>query len=104
MFSVTLQVLEEQARIRDIFYSMENILSDLCKPIRLGASYICSTSKDSLITVYLLQEASNTRFQLQIRIESNNAEELTGNLGKLSSILKQNNIHATLVNTLFRSL
>lgn len=104
MFQVTLQLLEDSSKIREAFYLMDNILSEVCKPIRIGASYICSPSKNSLITVYLIQDVATTRFQLHIRIESVDAEELTNNLNKLYSVLKMNNIHVSLVNTAFKSL
>ncbi|ARM76522.1 hypothetical protein [Acidianus manzaensis] len=103
MFEVTLQVLEDSIKIKDTFYLMENVLSEICSPLRIGASYICSISKAGLITVYLLQDSANARFQLNIKIQSEDAEELTSNLNKISSMLKQNNIHITLVNNSFRT-
>ncbi|AWR97755.1 hypothetical protein DFR86_09490 [Acidianus sulfidivorans JP7] len=104
MFEVTLQVIEDSMKIKDTFYLMGNILTEVCEPLRIGASYICSTSKESLLTIYLLQDSTNARFQLNIKIESENAEELMSNLSKISSMLKQNNIHITLVNNTFKSL
>ena len=102
MFSIKLIVLEEPARLRETFYNMEGTLANICKPIRLGASYICSVSKNTLISVYLSGNFKN--FQLIIEIESEDAEELTLTLDRIVTELKNKGIHVTLFNTSTTSL
>ncbi|AEE94226.1 hypothetical protein [Acidianus hospitalis] len=102
MFSVKLLVLEDPGRLRDVFYSIEGILANICKPIRLGASYICSVSKNTLISAYLSGNLKN--FQLIIEIESEDAEELTTTLDRIINELKSKGIHITLFNTSTTSL
>jgi len=101
LFSVKLLVLEDPG-LRDVFYSIEGILANICKPIRLGASYICSVSKNTLISVYLSGNLKN--FQLIIEIESEDAEELTTTLDRIINELKSKGIHITLFNTSTTSL
>ncbi|BDC19865.1 hypothetical protein [Acidianus sp. HS-5] len=102
MFSIKLLVLEDPIRLRDTFYSMEEILTNICKPIRLGASYICSISKSTLVSIYLSGNFKN--FQLIIEVESEDAEELTLTLNNIVNELKTKGVHVTLFNTSTTSL
>ena len=102
MFVIKLLIIEDPARLRETFYEMEGILSSICKPIRLGASYVCSISKNTLISVYLSGNFKN--FQLIIEIESKDAEELTTTVDKIVTELKNKGIHVTLFNASMSSL
>ncbi|AWR94965.1 hypothetical protein [Acidianus brierleyi] len=97
IFSVDISVMSEPQRIRDVFLGFDNFLEDLCKPLRIGASYICSPSPESLITVFLSDDIK--KFLMIIRVESTSATEIIRITEHINNKLKENGIHANLVNS-----
>ncbi|EZQ06850.1 MULTISPECIES: hypothetical protein [Acidianus] len=95
MFSLTLNILEDPQRIRDIFLNMNTVLSDICSPERIGASYVCSPSETCLITISLVEEMP--KFSIYVKLESERAGELMELIRKINSKFKNNGIHATLL-------
>ena len=83
--------------------SIEKELSDICTPIKAGATIICSPSKDSLIVVYT---AFNETKQLNvyIRVESLDAQTLVQIVDKINKRIRQEGYVMTLSRTFSNSV
>lgn len=78
--------------------SIERELSDVCTPIKAGATIMCAPSKDSLIVVYT---AFNETKQLNvyIRVESLDAQTLVQIIDKINKKIRQEGYVMTLSRT-----
>ncbi len=101
-FSVSLYVITEPQRTREVFLGLDKILSDVCHPVRIGASYICSPSDDVLVSVFLNDDVK--RFAMIIRVEGKNAKELVDTVSKINERLKEIGVHASLLSSFTSSL
>ncbi|MBW9140320.1 MAG: hypothetical protein TQ35_0004970 [Candidatus Aramenus sulfurataquae] len=101
-FSVSLYVLTEPQRTREVFLGLDKMLSDMCKPIRIGASYICSPSDDLLVSVFLNDDVK--RYAMVIKVEGKNASELVDVVSKINEKLKEMGVHASLFSSFKSSL
>jgi hypothetical protein len=97
IFSVDISVISEPQKTRDVFLSFDKILEELCRPLRIGASYICSPSSESLISVFFNDDIK--KFLIIIRVESTSASEVARIVEHINNKLKENGAHASLINS-----
>ncbi|ABP95835.1 MULTISPECIES: hypothetical protein [Metallosphaera] len=98
MFEVLLGVQTDPQRIRDIFKDMVNVLEGICSPVRIGASFLCSPSPSSLITVYLAEQEMRPMY-LAFRIKSKDSQDIVNFSEKINLKLKDYGVHPTLINS-----
>ncbi|MCY0860647.1 MAG: hypothetical protein OWQ54_09495 [Sulfolobaceae archaeon] len=95
MFSLDFVALtEDPLRIKDFFKLADTILTDLCQPIKIGASLLCAVSNDVLLTIYTDMQSKN--LTLKIRVEGEDAVKLVNTISRIYEKLKENGFHMTL--------
>ncbi|EHP68395.1 MAG: hypothetical protein RXS23_00190 [Metallosphaera yellowstonensis] len=98
MFRVILGIYSDPLQMKELFKDMENVLQNICKPARIGASYICSPSPTSLVTA-VFKEREAKPMLLLFMIESENAQEVVRFATEISQRLKSMGIHSSLLST-----
>lgn len=98
MFRALLGIYSDPLQMRELFKEVESVLQGICEPVRIGASYICSPSSISLVTI-LLVEKEVRPMALVFKIESESAQELAKLAGEIYQRLKSRGVHATLLNS-----
>ena len=107
MFKVEFALLSPDpfntAKISYAIESVEKELKDICNPIKVGATIMCSPSKDSLIIVYT---AFNEVKQLNVyvRVESLDAQTLVQIVDKINKKIRQEGYVMTLSRTFSSSI
>ncbi|AWS00688.1 hypothetical protein DFR87_10275 [Metallosphaera hakonensis JCM 8857 = DSM 7519] len=98
MFEVVVGVQTDPQRIRDIFKDMATVLEEICIPTRIGASFLCSPSPSSLVTVYL-SEHERRPLYLAFKISSSDSRDIVAFSEKINERLKNYGVHPTLLNS-----
>ncbi|MEM0188143.1 MAG: hypothetical protein QW550_01985 [Saccharolobus sp.] len=99
MFELKFQVLaEDQLRLRYLTQSIDETFKEICEPVKIGASYICSPNQDTLILIYFSSQSIKD-MNILLKIISNNAMYITQIMRELNNRLKMQGFHITLLET-----
>ena len=106
MFKVEFTLLSSDpfnmSRLPYAIESVEKELSDICAPIKVGASIMCSPSKDSLIVVYTAFNESK-QLNVYVSVESLDAQTLVQIVDKINKKMRQEGYVMTLSRTFSNS-
>ncbi|AOL15702.1 hypothetical protein BFU36_01955 [Sulfolobus sp. A20] len=104
MFSLSFQVLsDDPLKLRYLTQSINNIFKDICEPVKVGASYICAPSQNTLILLYFNSQSIRD-MNVHLEIISNDAMYITKTIQEINNRFRSQGFYITLLETSRTSL